>query len=74
MENAMLVVGLAAAVLASVFSGPMFIKPRFKSTAVFVSSQYMAYSDESETEQIVQLLQFHADQGLHHHPFRPGMH
>ncbi len=52
----LLVVGLAAAVLASVFSGPMFIKPRFKSTAVLYPANIWPYSDESETEQMLQLL------------------
>ena len=46
-----LVVALAAS---AVISGPNFIKPRFKSVAIVYPSNIASYSDESETEQMLQ--------------------
>ncbi|MCX6233996.1 MAG: Wzz/FepE/Etk N-terminal domain-containing protein [Bacteroidetes bacterium] len=43
-----------AGLLAAIFSGPFFIKPRFKSVAVVYPSNIAPYSDESETEQMIQ--------------------
>jgi len=47
---------IIAAILASIFSGPTFIKPRYKSTAIIYPSNIAPYSDESETEQMLQWL------------------
>jgi uncharacterized protein involved in exopolysaccharide biosynthesis len=47
---------LIAGLFAAVFSGPAFIKPKFKSVAVVYPSNIAPYSDESETEQMVQWL------------------
>lgn len=48
------IVILGAAILAAVFSGPAFITPKYKSTAVVYPSNVAPYSDESETEQLIQ--------------------
>ena len=52
----LIIVGLAA-VLALIFSGSFFIKPRFKSFALVYPSNISPYSDESESEQMLQWLQ-----------------
>jgi capsular polysaccharide biosynthesis protein len=43
-----------AAVIAVVLSSPLVIKPRFRSSAVLYPSNVAPYSDESETEQMLQ--------------------
>jgi hypothetical protein len=48
----------AAAMLAFIFSGETFIKPKFKSTAVVYPVNIIPYSMESPTEQLLQL--FHS--------------
>ncbi|MCO5265315.1 MAG: Wzz/FepE/Etk N-terminal domain-containing protein, partial [Lentimicrobium sp.] len=48
---------LFAAVLALIFSGSFFIKPRYKSFALVYPSNIAPYSDESESEQMLQWLQ-----------------
>ena len=53
---------LLAVVLISVsgsilFSGPAFIKPKYKSFAIVYPSNLIAYSTESSTEQMLQMLQ-----------------
>ncbi len=52
-----LVVAIAAAALSVIFSGPNFIKPRFKSVAVVYPVNIHTYSDESETEQMLQMFE-----------------
>lgn len=44
-------------VLAVVFSSPFFITPKFKSYAVLYPANVSPYSEESETEQMFQILQ-----------------
>ncbi|MDO9511285.1 MAG: Wzz/FepE/Etk N-terminal domain-containing protein [Bacteroidales bacterium] len=51
------IVVLAAIVLSAVFSGPTFIKPKYKSYAVVYPSNIAEYSDESLTEQMLQIIQ-----------------
>ncbi|MFO8129505.1 MAG: Wzz/FepE/Etk N-terminal domain-containing protein [Bacteroidales bacterium] len=46
-----------AIVLAIVFSSPFFITPKYKSNAVVYPANISSYSDESETEQMLQILQ-----------------
>ncbi|MFI5164690.1 MAG: Wzz/FepE/Etk N-terminal domain-containing protein [Bacteroidia bacterium] len=46
-----------AVVLSGIFSSPYFIKPKYKSTAVIYPSNLMPYSQESPTEQMLQLFQ-----------------
>ena len=52
-----IVVIIAAAALAVVFSGPYFLKPLYKSVAVVYPINIKPYSDESETEQLLQIFQ-----------------
>lgn len=52
----LIIVGIIAAIAAAVFSGPAFIKPRYKSECVLYPSNLTKYSDESSTEQMIQLL------------------
>lgn len=52
-----IVVIIAAAALAVVFSGPYFLKPLYKSVAVVYPINIHPYSDESETEQLLQVFQ-----------------
>lgn len=51
------VITVIAAVLGAVFSGPFFITPLYRSEAVAYPANINSYSDESETEQMLQLLQ-----------------
>lgn len=51
------VITLLAAILGAVFSGPFFITPLYKSEAVVYPANINSYSDESETEQMLQLIQ-----------------
>ncbi len=51
------IITVIAAVLAVIFSGPTFITPLFKSFAVVYPSNVAPYSEESETEQMLQFLQ-----------------
>jgi len=53
----LIIVGVLAAIASAIFSGPAFIKPRYKSEAVLYPSNLSKYSDESPTEQLIQLLQ-----------------
>jgi len=46
-----------ALVLSVIFSGPLFITPKFKSIAVIYPANVSPYSEESETEQMYQILQ-----------------
>ncbi|MBI3502210.1 MAG: hypothetical protein HY063_10470 [Bacteroidetes bacterium] len=50
------VIALAIA-LSAIFSSPFFIKPKYKSTAIIYPSNLMPYSQESPTEQMLQLFQ-----------------
>lgn len=53
----LIIVGVIAGIAAAIFSGPAFIKPRYKSESVLYPSNLTKYSDESPTEQMIQLLQ-----------------
>jgi len=53
----LMVILAIALVLAVVFSGPFFITPKFKSVAVVYPANVSPYSEESETEQMYQILQ-----------------
>ena len=50
----LLIILLVALVASAFISGPKFIKPRYKSVAVVYPSNIAPYSDESETEQMLQ--------------------
>jgi hypothetical protein len=51
-----IVIAAIAAVFAFIFSSPFFIKPKFKSACIVYPSNIAPYSDESETEQMLQWL------------------
>lgn len=50
-------VGLVAVVTSAVFSGPRFIKPRYRSLAVVYPVNLNSYSIESRADQLLQLLE-----------------
>lgn len=50
------IVGVIAIILSAIFSGPTFITPRFKSTARVYPTNIWVLSDESETEQMLEIL------------------
>jgi len=52
-----LVIAIVSLVLGILFSSPIFITPKYKSSAVVYPANISPYSDESETEQMLQLLQ-----------------
>ncbi len=51
------IITLVAAILGGIFSGSTFITPLYKSEAVAYPANINSYSDESETEQMLQILQ-----------------
>jgi len=51
----LLVIQLAALLISALFSSPSFIKPKFKSWAVVYPANNKSYSDESPSEQMVQV-------------------
>lgn len=51
-----IVVGVLAIVLSAIFSGPMFIEPKFKSSARIYPTNLWTLSEESETEQMLEIL------------------
>jgi capsular polysaccharide biosynthesis protein len=53
----LIIIGVISLVASVIFSGPFFIKPRFKSYAVVYPSNLISYSNESPTEQMLQLFQ-----------------
>lgn len=50
------VIVLIAVVLSAIFSSPFFITPKYKSNAIAYPSNVSEYSDESESEQMFQIL------------------
>jgi len=50
------IIGLIAIILSAIFSGPEFITPKFKSTARIYPSNIWTMSNESETEQMLEIL------------------
>lgn len=51
------IVTLIGGIAGAIFSGPSFITPLYKSSAILYPANVMPYSDESETEQMLQLMQ-----------------
>lgn len=51
------IIALLSVVVSSIISSPYFITPKFKSQAIVYPSNLITYSDENETEQLLQLLQ-----------------
>jgi len=50
----LVIIGITA-ILAAIFSGPTFITPLFKSQAILYPANVESYSEESETEQMLQI-------------------
>jgi uncharacterized protein involved in exopolysaccharide biosynthesis len=50
------VIAVIAGVIALVFSSPMFLKPKYRSTAVIYPVNISNYSEESNTEQMLEIL------------------
>jgi len=53
----LIIVGLVSLGASILFSSPWFIKPKFKAFALIYPSNLIAYSNESATEQMLQLAQ-----------------
>lgn len=51
------IITIAAAILGAIFSGSRFITPMYKSEATLYPSNVSAYSDETFTEQMLQIMQ-----------------
>jgi uncharacterized protein involved in exopolysaccharide biosynthesis len=52
-----IVVGAIAVLLSAIFSGPAFIKPKFKSTArVYPTNNVALFSEESKSEQLLEII------------------
>lgn len=51
-----IIIGIIAVVLSAVFSGSTFITPKFKSTARIYPTNISVRSDESETEQMLEIV------------------
>lgn len=51
----LIIVSVIAILLGVLFSSPLFIQPKFKSTAIVYPSNLIPYSTESPTEQMLQL-------------------
>jgi len=54
-RKTLIIITIVSAVLGTIFSGPQFIKPMYKSTAVVYPVNIFPYSVESETEQMMQI-------------------
>jgi len=50
----LIILAVIAAIISLIVSSPLFMKPRFKSVAYIYPSNVLPYSDESETEQMLQ--------------------
>jgi len=50
----LIIVAIAAALVSLLLSSPFIMKPRFKSSAIIYPSNILPYSDESQTEQMLQ--------------------
>lgn len=50
-------VTIVAAALGAIFSGPTFITPRYKSETILYPSNVSSYSDETFTEQMLQIME-----------------
>ncbi|MDD4144560.1 MAG: Wzz/FepE/Etk N-terminal domain-containing protein, partial [Prolixibacteraceae bacterium] len=51
-----IITGIIAIIISAVFSGPAFIKPKFKSTARVYPTNLWPLSEESESEQMLEIM------------------
>ena len=56
-SKALLILTVVSVILGTIFSGPQFIKPKYKSVAVVYPVNIFPYSIESETEQMMQVFE-----------------
>ena len=56
-KKPIIIIMLVTAIASYIFTLPAFITPKYKSVAIFYPSNLSPYSDESPTEQLLQLLQ-----------------
>lgn len=56
-SKTLLILIVVSAILGAIFSGPQFIKPKYKSVAVVYPVNIFPYSIESETEQMMQIFE-----------------
>jgi len=54
-RKVLIVLTIVSAILGAIFSGPQFIRPKYKSVAVVYPVNIFPYSIESETEQMMQV-------------------
>jgi uncharacterized protein involved in exopolysaccharide biosynthesis len=52
----LIIIGIIAGIVSIIFSSPNFIKPKYKSTAVVYPVNLSEYSEESSTEQMLEIL------------------
>ena len=57
-------IGLFALIISAIFSGPTFIKPRYRSTATVYPVNLNSYSIETRTDQLLQLLESNSTERL----------
>jgi capsular polysaccharide biosynthesis protein len=50
------IIGVVAIILSAIFSGPAFIKPKFKSSARIYPTNLWVLSEESESEQMLEII------------------
>ena len=53
----LIIIGLATILISTIFSGPTFIEPKYKSFAILYPSNILPYAGENQSEQLIQLLQ-----------------
>lgn len=53
----LMIIVVVAAIMAIVFSSPLFVKPKYKSSAILYPANLIVLSEESETEQMIELIQ-----------------
>ncbi|MCX6270202.1 MAG: hypothetical protein NTU44_03110 [Bacteroidetes bacterium] len=70
----LLVLVIASVILSALFSSKLFIKPLYKSFAIVYPSNIFPYSDESETEQMLQLMNSSSIRDSVIHKFDLGAH
>ena len=51
-----LIITVVATILSIVFSAPYFIHPKYKSSATLYPANIVCYSDESESEQMLEIM------------------
>jgi capsule polysaccharide export protein KpsE/RkpR len=51
------IIGLATILISTIFSGPTFIEPKYKSFAILYPSNIIPYAGENQSEQMIQLLE-----------------